>query len=82
MELPVLEVTNLRVIRGSTAILRGVNWRVGAGDWTAWRALDSLAAGSILAGPDESVQTQLRVTDRAGHVTVASTGVEGGWSHP
>ena len=32
MELPVLEVTNLRVIRGSTAILRGVNWRVGAGE--------------------------------------------------
>ena len=59
-----------------------IRWRVGAGDWTAWRALDSLAAGSILAGPDESVQTQLRVTDRAGHVTVASTGVEGGWSHP
>ncbi|MSU25317.1 MAG: ABC transporter ATP-binding protein [Opitutus sp.] len=29
---PVLEVTNLRVTRGATAILRGINWRVAPGE--------------------------------------------------
>jgi iron complex transport system ATP-binding protein len=32
---PVLEVSHLRVVRGQTAILRDVSWRVGAGEhWT------------------------------------------------
>jgi len=32
VETPVLEVTNLRVSRGSTALLRGINWRVAPGE--------------------------------------------------
>ena len=59
-----------------------IRWSLGTADWTSWRAADSLAAGSILAEPDQPVQVQLRVTDRVGHVTTASSGVEGGWTRP
>ncbi len=58
-----------------------IRWRVGDADWTAWQPLDSLAAGSTLAAPTDDVRAELRVTDRAGHVTLASTRASG-WSHP
>ncbi len=58
-----------------------IRWRVGAGDWTDWRPADSLAADSVAAAPDEPVLAQLRVTDRAGHETTATTQATG-WTHP
>jgi hypothetical protein len=59
-----------------------IRWRLGVGDWTGWRPAGSLAAGSVVAAPDQVVRAQLRVTDRAGQVTTATTQVAGGWSRP
>ena len=58
-----------------------IRWRVSTGDWSDWRLAGSLAAGSVAAAPDELVEAQLRVTDRAGHVTTATTEATG-WVHP
>ena len=58
-----------------------IRWRVGDTDWTDWQPLDSLAAGSTLAAPTDDVRAELRVTDRAGHATLASTRASG-WSQP
>ena len=58
-----------------------VRWQVDAEGWSAWRPLDSLGAGSLLAPPSARVRAELRVTDRAGRTTTAATEATG-WEHP
>ncbi len=58
-----------------------VRWQVDDSGWSAWRPLDSLGAGSILAPPSARVLAELRVTDRAGRTTTAATEATG-WEHP
>ncbi len=58
-----------------------IRWRIAEGDWSDWQVLDSLAAGSVIAPPDARVEAQLRVTDRAGTTSTASSEASG-WEHP
>ncbi len=46
-------------------------WQVGDGAWTEWRALDSLAAASVLAPVGSAVRVEVRVTDHAGRTTTS-----------
>jgi hypothetical protein len=60
-----------------------VRWRVGDGAFGDWRALGSLAAGSMVAPVDQAVEVEVEVTDLVGHVTRASATAPGGtWARP
>lgn len=48
-----------------------VRWQVGDAEWSAWRVLDSLAAGSVVTAPGTPVRVEVRATDHAGRTTVA-----------
>ena len=58
-----------------------VRWQLDDAGWSAWRRLDSLGDGSILAPPSARVRAELRVTDQAGRTTTAATEATG-WEHP
>jgi hypothetical protein len=49
-----------------------VRWQVGDADWSEWRVLDSLAAGSVVTTPGTPVRVEVRATDHAGRTTTGS----------
>jgi spore germination protein YaaH len=66
---------------GSTSV--EVRWTVGDAVARDWAPLDSLAAGSLMASPDQPVTVEVRATDLAGRVTTGSaTAPAGSWSRP
>jgi hypothetical protein len=47
-----------------------VRWRTGTADWSPWRPLDSLSAGSTSAPTGTQVTVEIRVSDPLGHRSV------------
>jgi hypothetical protein len=47
-----------------------VRWRTGTADWSPWRLLDSLSAGSTSAPTGTRVTVEIRVSDPLGHRSV------------
>ncbi|MBX3031268.1 MAG: hypothetical protein KF809_14060 [Chloroflexi bacterium] len=52
-----------------------VRWQADGAGWSAWRVLDSLAAGSVVAPVGSLVEVEVRVTDHAGRTTVGGARV-------
>ncbi len=64
-------------------VLVEVRWLVAGELARDWRPLDSVAAGSIAASPDQAVTVEVRLTDLVGHRTTGSaTAPAGTWSAP